>query len=130
MITMEACRDLDKRVKSESYDKEKVKDDSIHMTIKNLVETGMYIYEIGAAVGMNRSTVYDCLRRMGINKKSNEMIFKKRPGNRINHPQRKIKPVYSFLKCRSCGDDLLHFMDVCNWCRGKNREFGIFETRN
>lgn len=128
MITMEMCKKHDERVKPKSYDPKKVESGSLHMDIKNLAYLGKFITEIGEIVGMNKSTVYDCLKRLGINKHSFGSANRK-PGNRTNHPRRKIKPVYSLFTCQSCGEIIVHFRDMCNWCRGKNAT-QIHETDN
>ena len=115
MITMEMCKDLDRYVKPKSYDPKKVKSGSLHMDIKDLAYSGKFITEIGTIVGMNKSTVYDCLKRLGINKNSFGNA-KRKPGNRTNNPRRKINPVYSLFTCKSCGEVIVHYRDTCNWC--------------
>lgn len=128
IITKEMCLKLDKKVKPTSYDEGMIIDGSVHYTIMRIVKTGKIISEIGEIIGMNKSTVYDCIKRLGISKNSKEVrLCGKRVGNRTNHPKRPL--LYFLIKCQSCGETIYHHRSNCNWCRGKNAT-QIHETDN
>lgn len=127
-ITKEMCLKMDKHVKPTSYNHSMVIDGSVHYTIMRIVQTGKVISEIGEIVGMHKSTVYDCIKRMGITKYGPGIkLCGKRSGNNRTFPKR----AYVYLKsnCKTCGDLIYHHQSQCNWCRGKNAT-QIHETDN
>jgi len=83
-------------------------------TIGKLYSEGKSQVEIGEAMERPQGSIRYVLIKLGLIK----------PGGIVH-----VFHVRKTKQCASCGEIIVHFRDMCNWCRGKNAT-QIHETDN